>query len=535
MDTLQPFAVAMLASRLFVAAVFAMSVSYASVRLEVWGLTAILFLASAAWAVTSWGQSLKMRRITQLTDQEGAGAAAPIESEFCNTGSQTLARRLSERHGASGLPTREPLLAKMADDKRGFLGAFAIADFDRLTGLDPDAADHLLMEVGRRLDRMVQPGRLIAHVDRAHFAIWFGPSSDLATARAELDALAYALADIVTTQRCDVTPDVLVRSAELAEGREPATLVSQTLASFSLAGPKQRRLDLTPAVLAEQGEYYRLEQDLRGAIGRGEFDLDFQPLVDANAGMVIGAEALIRWSHPLHGAVAPAQFVPIVERCGLAEEVGLWVINSAVRAAWQFGQTMGRPLNVAVNVSALQLHSLDLAAILARILKNHSLTPELLEIELTETIASAGDEGIAARLAAIRALGVRVAIDDFGTGYSSFSSLRQLAFDKIKIDREFVTEVHERPECQAICDAILALGRGLGIEVLAEGVEHAAEFRWLAERGCRHFQGFHFSPPLSARDFLSFARDNKLFSSDLSSSVAPPPPRKATEYVSNLS
>jgi hypothetical protein len=130
-----------------------------------------------------------------------------------------------------------------------------------------------------------------------------------------------------------------------------------------------------------------------------------------------------------------------------------------------------------------------------------------LEIELTEGVASANDAGLARMFAEIRALGIKIAIDDFGTGYSSFSTLRQLAFDKIKIDREFVTEVHRRADSQAICQSIIALGRGLDIRVLAEGVETADEVRWLIENGCTHFQGYYFSRPLSSADFMKFAND----------------------------
>ena len=138
---------------------------------------------------------------------------------------------------------------------------------------------------------------------------------------------------------------------------------------------------------------------------------------------------------------------------------------------------------------------------------NHGLDPGALEIELTETVASANDARVAKMFDAIRALGVKISIDDFGTGYSSFSTLRQLGFDKIKIDREFVTDVQNRPDSQAICRSILTLGQGLGIKVLAEGVETADEYQWLLKEGCRHFQGFYFSKPLPAADFLNFVRD----------------------------
>ena len=157
-----------------------------------------------------------------------------------------------------------------------------------------------------------------------------------------------------------------------------------------------------------------------------------------------------------------------------------------------------------------------------RQLHNHSLDPACLEIELTEGVASTDDPELARLLSTIRALGVKIAIDDFGTGYSSFSTLRQLAFDKIKIDREFVTNVHLRPASQAICQSIIALGRGLDIRVLAEGVETVEEYRWLFKHGCRHFQGYYFSRPLSAADFLAFVEDRARLA-DLLQSPLPQP------------
>jgi Amt family ammonium transporter len=162
-----------------------------------------------------------------------------------------------------------------------------------------------------------------------------------------------------------------------------------------------------------------------------------------------------------------------------------------------------------VNVSAYQLEHDDLPTLVARTLERHKLAPDSFEIELTESAALVDCDRARTLFASLRELGVRIAIDDFGTGYSSLSTLRSLAFDKIKIDREFVTEVESRKESQAICQSIIALARGLGIGVLAEGVERHEEYAWLRRHGCQKFQGYFFSPPLESAAFLAFAQNRQ--------------------------
>ncbi len=215
----------------------------------------------------------------------------------------------------------------------------------------------------------------------------------------------------------------------------------------------------------------------------------------------------MRWQHPTRGAVSPTLFVPIMEAMGLAHDFGMWALNTAAREArsWQV-KGLG-DLRVAVNVSGYQLEREDLAALVERTLVRHGLTPGVLEIELTEGVAMVDCARAARLFADIRAMGVSIAIDDFGTGFSSLSTLRKLAFDKIKIDREFVTDVDRRKDSQAICQSIVALARGLGIRVLAEGVERREEYVWLRQHGCHLFQGYYFSPPLEQAAFVALAEN----------------------------
>jgi Amt family ammonium transporter len=420
----------------------------------------------------------------------------------------SIERRLMQRHPATGLPTREPLFARIAQEAAtgGLLGIVTLTDFEKLCAFEPDLAQRTFAIIVARTRRMLGEDRLIAHVDRARLAIWYDAGWTPELAIAQLEALAYALSDAIRDGERDILPEIRIGTARAPQdGTRPDMLFARAIGG--LFPPHDAADPVETARL-----HYELEQDLRRAIDREELELHFQPLIDAKAGRVFGAEALLRWNHREQGYIPPALFVPIMEASGLAEDVGLWVLNSACREArdWQRQALPG--LRVAVNVSGQQLGRADLARLIERTLTRHSLAPETLEIELTETVAASDIQRSARLFQHLRELGVAIAIDDFGTGYSSFSTLRTIAFDKMKIDREFITDVDQRPDSQAICRAILALGDGLGIRVVAEGVEQRSEYQWLRRHGCAYFQGYYFAPPLDAEAFRGFVRDERRLS-----------------------
>ena len=416
----------------------------------------------------------------------------------------------SQTHAISGLPTREPLIARMKADRKGTLGLLALKDYDRLCAFDPDLAERLLLVMVDRLAAMIPATQLLAQIDRTHLAIWIGSEVDSAAAATEVGALAYALGDRWCDGDREILPEVAFRTGrfELDHGA-PEALLSQTLSSFSvplITDVRETVSSIDPGV--QSRERFQVEQDLRQAVGRDELGMQFQPLVDAAGARVFGAEALVRWHHPQRGLISPARFIPIMEAADLSHEIGMWVLNRAAREARRW-RIEGHDLRVAVNVSGRQLEGADLPVLIERTLARHELDGEALEIELTESVALAEGDSAPRLSEALRSKGIRIAIDDFGTGYSSFAALNAIGFDKIKIDRAFVTDVHRRRENQAICASILTLGRGLGINVLAEGVETAAEFVWLRNHGCRFFQGFYFAHPLSGEDFLDFVGDRQ--------------------------
>ncbi len=481
------------------------------------GVVALMALAGSAVLVGGAACLLRRRAsllhlVRQMERLGGTARAGSITERLAGSVAAIADRlkdveaRLEQRHAVTGLPTREPLIKRMTADGQGVLGVIGITDFDRLCAFDPALGERVLLAIVDRLARMLPADRLIAQIDRASIAIWFGGGNAGASARTELDVLGYALSDVVIDGEREILPEIRVRQSALTNGGHAQAVVSQTLASLaSLPGATAAAPAFDTATAAQ--ERYLLEQDLRQAIPRGEFEMRYQPLVDAGEGRVSGAESLIRWFHPKQGQVPPSRFVPVMEAMGLAHEVGMWTLNAAAREARAWQAQSLESLRVAVNVSGYQLDRDDMAALVARVLALHSLGPSALEIELTESVAMSDSTRAARLFDALRAMGVRIAIDDFGTGYSSFSTLRTLAFDKIKIDREFVTNVHDRRDSQAICQSIITLGHGLGIRVLAEGVERRAEYEWLRRHGCSHFQGYYFSPPLTGAEFAAFARD----------------------------
>ena len=234
-----------------------------------------------------------------------------------------------------------------------------------------------------------------------------------------------------------------------------------------------------------------LEKELRRAIAQDELRLVYQPQVEVGTGAAIGFEALLRWNHAARGFVSPAVFIPIAEESGLILEIGAWVLREACReaAGWM------TPLTIAVNVSGLQIHDPGFAACVQAILSETGLDPARLELEITETALIRDPDRALINLRRLKALGLQIAMDDFGTGYSSLSNLRVFPFDKIKIDGSFIAAVDSNPQAAAIVRSVLGLGAGLGLPVIAEGVETREELAFLAAENCHAAQGYFIGRP----------------------------------------
>jgi diguanylate cyclase (GGDEF)-like protein/PAS domain S-box-containing protein len=245
-----------------------------------------------------------------------------------------------------------------------------------------------------------------------------------------------------------------------------------------------------------------MELDLRSALADGHFELHYQPLVDLAADRITGFESLLRWRHPDKGMISPADFIPVAEDIGLIVSLGEWVLRHACAEAANWPDD----IKVAVNLSPVQFRSRNLVQVVVAALAYSGLSPHRLELEITESVFLAETEANLATLHQLRALGVRISMDDFGTGYSSLSYLRSFPFDKIKIDRSFVKDLMERPDCVAIVRAISGLGRSMNITTTAEGVETTDQLDWLRAEGCNEVQGFLFSPARPASEVAALLR-----------------------------
>jgi diguanylate cyclase (GGDEF)-like protein/PAS domain S-box-containing protein len=262
-----------------------------------------------------------------------------------------------------------------------------------------------------------------------------------------------------------------------------------------------------PEMNAAAHERLKLETDLRHALEREQFKLYYQPQVDLQTRRVVGCEALLRWEHPELGVLAPDRFLQLASDCGLMAAVDTWVLREACQRTADWRRTLHPALRVAVNLSGAQFNRADLIPVVSDALQAASLEPSGLELELSETVVIRRPEDAIAQLERLKALGVRVSIDDFGTGYSSLSQLRRLPFDQLKIDRSFVRPLGVDRASTALAASIVALGHGLSMEVIAEGVETETQMRLLQNLECDSAQGYLIAKPLERTVFEAFLQN----------------------------
>jgi len=242
-----------------------------------------------------------------------------------------------------------------------------------------------------------------------------------------------------------------------------------------------------------------LERDLRLAIARHELELFYQPKIDLKKGRVSGVEALVRWNHPERGMVSPADFIGVAEETGLIVELGAWVLRRACTDIRGH-----RDIELAVNLSPVQLKRGGIAEMVADIIAETGFDPDRLELEITESVMIEGAEAAIAELRHVKDMGARIAMDDFGTGYSSLSYLNRFPFDKIKIDRSFVMDLGKRGNGAAIVKAVVGIGESLGMTICAEGVETIEQRRFLEQAGCHEAQGYYFAKPMPLAQLTGF-------------------------------
>lgn len=263
------------------------------------------------------------------------------------------------------------------------------------------------------------------------------------------------------------------------------------------------------SVDSEMRRRRELEKDLRDALSRDQFHLVYQPQISYRDHRVVGVEALIRWQHPEHGLVPPDLFIPLAEQNGTIIPIGEWVLDQACRQLREWHDLGFTTLRMAVNLSTVQLHHTELPRVVNNLMQIYRLPPRSLELEVTETGLMEDISTAAQHLLSLRRSGALIAIDDFGTGYSSLSYLKSLPLDKIKIDKSFVQDLLDDDDDATIVRAIIQLGKSLGMQVIAEGVETAEQEAYIISEGCHEGQGYHYSKPLPARELAAYLKQSE--------------------------
>jgi diguanylate cyclase (GGDEF)-like protein len=414
------------------------------------------------------------------------------------------------RDRLTGLPNRGMLLARM----RGMLdGKFAllVVDFDRFkdinAALGHSAGDSLLRALATRLtDASFDLNAFVARLDGDEFALLL-PDAGLAEGTAMCAALVRALEAPVEVDGQTISVTAGVGIAEYPDhGIDAETLLRHADAAMHSA--KNARMAYAVYVPEQEqrtAERLELVNALRGAFERDELRLHYQPKVDCRSGRVVGLEALVRWQSASLGMVAPDRFIPLAEETGLIGQLTRWVLESAVRQARAWSAA-GLPLQIAVNLSSLDVQDPTLSVHILDLLRRHDVAPELLSVEITETALLADPTHPLQVLDDLANWGIDVALDDFGTGYSSLTYVRQLPARELKIDASFVKSMVESERDRAIVRSTIDLGHQLGMRVVAEGVEDGTTMALLVELGCDQVQGYYLSRPMVADSVASWVR-----------------------------
>jgi diguanylate cyclase (GGDEF)-like protein len=392
--------------------------------------------------------------------------------------------------------------------------AVLFVDLDRFKlindSLGHSTGDLILQEVARRMRAMVREGDTVARLGGDEFTVILGAltqGSDAGLIAHKL-VLAFREPFEVADRRLYVTASIGI-CLYPDDGEEVEALVRNADAAMYLA--KEQGRDTfrfyTEAMTAQTLALVSLETDLRQALARGQFVLHYQSQVELATGRLVGCEALIRWRHPVAGLIEPGRFIPLAESIGLIVPLSAWVVRTAAAQmkAWQ-DQGLLTDAAVWVNLSGRDTRNSNLAATIAGICGEVGMTPGGLAVEITETWIMTNPDLAAATIQCLQALGIAVGIDDFGTGYASLATLNQLAVSEIKIDRSCVAGLPANINGCALTRAVIALGRTLGLRVVAEGVETQAQADFLTAEGCGIGQGYLFSRPLPAAAFADYAR-----------------------------
>lgn len=390
------------------------------------------------------------------------------------------------------------------------LAAFRVDRFDAVeSSLGLDGVDRLLETLGRRLQQSGRAEDTVAYFGGGVFGALLPGASGPAEATAAVSGLLTAVAEPIHAGQHEL---FLTLSLGVAiyptDGSRTADLLRSAEAAMRQAADAggDRWQFFHPGLNEEQADRLLLDAELHRALQGGQFFLEYQPQVAAADEEIVAVEALVRWRHPERGVLYPLEFIPVAEDTGVLTHIGEWILTEACEQGRAWQRQLDRPLRMAVNISARQLHDEALVDMVRRTLRATGFDAHALELEITETAAMRDARHTARVLGALRTMGVRVTLDDFGTGYASLSHLVRLPISSVKIDRSFVRDLLSVPEHAAMAASVIALGRRLGLTVVAEGVETVGERGALRDEGCDAIQGYLYSRPVLAADCVELLR-----------------------------
>lgn len=440
-----------------------------------------------------------------------------LEVRLLYTGTRDYGLRLERYDALTGLPNRSLFLQLLQQNlgPAALPGGVLLVDLDGFKYINDtlghEVGDAVLRQSAERLS-WCAPGAVVARVGNDEFALLQQALEAPEQASRLAGQIRRALAAPFQCGPHEVSLTASIGIAlypgDTEQGGALLTYADTALYQAKAAGSDSDRF-FTDTMNLQMQRRFELEHALRKALEHGEFELVYQPKVALASGAMVGAEALLRWNRPGHGMVSPADFVPLLEQTGLIVPVGAWVIEAVCQQLGQWARSGAEPVPVAVNVASRQFAVAGLEAAIGAALATHQVAPALLALEVTESALMQDPERSAALLGRLRAGGMRVAVDDFGTGYSSLAYLKRFPVDTLKIDIAFIREVTHNPDDAALVDAIIAMAHSLRLEVVAEGVENAAQLAYLARRRCDQIQGYYFSRPVCAAQFGQMLREGR--------------------------
>jgi diguanylate cyclase (GGDEF)-like protein len=443
--------------------------------------------------------------------------------------------RLARYDQLTGLPNRTLFIERVehavSADKQG-AGAVAVLliDLDRFTEINNTLGsangDLVLCEVAERLRVTLGDGAVVARLAGDGFAVLLSGAQGVPGAMRTAASIQASLESSIVLDEIEVAVEASIGVAVIGEhARTPGELLQRADAALAHARSHRSSVEVySPECDHFDAERLRLLSQVRGALGRGELVLHYQPQVELQTGKVVGVEALVRWHHPAHGLLTPAKFIPLIEQTALIGPLTLHLIDQALDqlVAWR---KLGITLQMSVNLSARNLLDPALPRRIAELLDRHRVAPEKLVVEVTESAAMIDPQRSVSVLAALRATGVGVSVDDFGTGNASIEYLAMLPVNELKIDRSFITGILEDARSEAIVRSIIDLARNLGLTVVAEGIETEAVQEALTALGCQTGQGYFISRPQPADALTATLRTGN---------ATPPPTGPESGATSNL-